>query len=342
MRQDSETNTIKDVAEKAGVSTTTVSHVINKTRFVSQDLRKRVTDAIRDLNYQPSGLARSLRTKASGTIGIVIPDNTNSFFAEVVRGIEDYCYGQGYSVFLCNSDGTPEKEYHHLRKLREKGVDGLILVSAGDGQASLEELSSGQIPKVIIDRHIEALHTDSVLIDNFSGGYAATSHLLELGHVRIGCITGPSTITPSGERLHGYLRALQDRSLEIDEKLIVVGDFRSESGREGLVKLMSLAEPPTAIFACNDIMAIGALAGARDMEIDVPAQLSLVGFDDIALASLVIPHLTTISQPKHDLGETGARLLLERIKKSSRKTSKVILDSVLVVRESSAALGSTG
>ncbi len=336
IRKISKISTIKDVAGKAGVSTTTVSHVINKTRFVSEDLIERVSDAIEKLNYRPSGLARSLRTKASGTIGIVIPDNTNPFFAEVVRGIEDYCYEQGYSVFLCNSDGAPDKEYHHLRLLREKGVDGLVLVSAGDDNDSLELLDGGEIPNVIIDREVESLNTDSVLIDNLRGGYEATRHLLELGHKRIGCITGPSQVTPSGMRLLGYTKALGELAIAVDEELIVCGDFRSQSGRDGLIRLMQVKKPPTAVFACNDIMAIGALAAAGELGIDVPGQLSLVGFDDIGLASLVIPKLTTIAQPKRQLGETGAQLLLRRIRKGERPKSTIVLEAPLVKRESSA------
>ena len=330
-------STIKDVAEKAGVSTTTVSHVINKTRFVSEDLAKRVADAVRELDYQPSGLARSLRTRASGTIGIVIPDITNPFFAEVVRGIEDYCYEHGYSVFLCNSDGTPEKEYHHLKLLREKGVDGFVLVSAGDDRESLDLLERSDIPKVIIDRQVDRVNIDSVLIDNFKGGYLATRHLLELGHTRIGCITGPSQLTPSGQRLNGFTQALSEHGIMIDEELVVTGDYRSDSGGKCLVRLMQANIPPTAVFACNDIMAIGAMAAARQLGYNVPAQLSIVGFDDIAMASMVIPKLTTIAQPKRELGETGAKLLLKRIvKENHKKETTIVLEPTLVIRESSA------
>jgi LacI family transcriptional regulator len=332
-------NTIRDVAETAGVSITTVSHVINKTRFVSEDLVQRVNEAIRELNYQPSGLARSLRTRASGTIGIVIPDNTNPFFAEVVRGIEDYCYEQGYSVFLCNSDGAPDREYNHLKMLREKGVEGLILVSAGDDQDSLELLGSGQIPNVIIDREVEISTTDAVLVDNFKGGYEATQYLIQLGHRRIGCITGPSQITPSGQRLKGYIQALLNNTLEVDENLIITGNFRSQSGSAGLLQLMKATSPPTAIFACNDLMAIGAMAAAREIGINIPEQVSIIGFDDIALASLVIPKLTTIAQPIRTLGETGAKLLLQRIRKETSSKSTIILDPVLVKRESTASTG---
>ena len=338
MRKRKNISTITDVAKRANVSTTTVSHVLNSTRFVSEELVERVNAAIKELNYQPSGLARSLRTRSSGTIGTVIPDNTNPFFAEVVRGIEDYCYKHGYSVFLCNSDGMPDKEYHYLRLLLEKNVDGLVLVSSGDDLDSQELLSKSDTPCVIIDRQVQLLKADAVLVDNHSGGYSATIHLIELGHERIGCITGPSQVTPSWQRRQGYTKALTDNNIRVDDSLIVSGDFKSKSGYDGLTRLISSNTPPTAIFACNDIMAIGALAAAREHGIEVPDQLSIIGFDDIALASLVVPQLTTIAQPKRLLGETGAKLLLKKIKQDLSKKECIILSPELIKRDSTARI----
>ena len=338
MAKNSKINTIRDVAEKAGVSVTTVSHVINKTRFVSEGLLKRVNDAVVELNYQPSGLARSLRTKTSGCIGVIIPDNTNTFFAEVVRGIEDHCYKQGYSVFLCNSDDDPDKEYNYIKLLREKGVDGMVLVSTGNDSESLEILDHGEIPKVIIDREIESMNSDSVLVDNLAGGYKATRHLLELGHSRIGCIKGSSQLTPSAQRLDGYVKALKEAGIAIDNNLIETGNFKSQSGGDCLMQLMKQSKPPTAVFVCNDLMAFGAFAAARQLGINVPEELSIVGFDDIAMASMIIPSLSTIAQPKRELGEIGATLLLKRIKDRDTEQSTIVLEPLLVVRESSARL----
>lgn len=328
-------STIKDVAEKAGVSTTTVSHVLNKTRFVSEDLVKRVSAAVHELNYQPSGLARSLRTKTSGTIGVIIPDSTNPFFAEVVRGIEDCCYKQGYSVFLCNTDGDPDKEYNYIKLLREKGADGLALVSTGDDRDSLDLLNRSNIPVVIVDREVQSVNSDSVFVNNLEGGYLATRHLLDLGHRRIGCITGPSQLTPSGQRLEGYVKALEEQGIQTDKEMSLRGDFKSQSGGDCLMRLMQQAQPPTAVFACNDIMAIGALAAARQLGVDVPSGLSLVGFDDIAVASMVIPGLTTIAQPKRELGETAANLLIRRIHSGVQSHSTTVLEPTLIIRESS-------
>jgi len=333
--------TIKDVANMAGVSTTTVSHVINKTRFVSKDLIERVNDAITTLNYQPYGLARSLRRKQSGTIGIVIPDNTNPFFAEVVRGIEDTCFENGYSVFLCNSDGKPAKERNYLQLLIEKGVDGLVLVSTGDDEEAMRLLENREIPKVIVDREISGLHMDSVLVDNQQGGYSAARYLIELGHRTIGCIMGPSNITPSGQRIEGFRKGLKEGGLLLDENMVATGDFKSFGGYEGFKKLLRGELVPTAIFVCNDMMALGALNAARELGIDVPEQLSLIGFDDIALASLINPNLTTIAQPKYELGETGAELLLKRINNKGRSESRIVKKTHLVIRDTCLPANST-
>lgn len=342
MRKKSSTNTISDVARIAGVSTTTVSHVINKTRYVSEELVERVNRAVDELNYQPSNLARSLRTRSSGTIGIVIPDITNPFFAEVVRGIEDYCFKEGYSAFLCNSDGMPEKEYHYLNLLREKSVDGLVLVSSGDDQDSQEWLSKNDSPCVVIDRDVKIEGADAVLVDNRLGGYYAASHLVNLGHRSIGCITGPSQLTPSWQRRQGYTEALTDNGLEVREDLIVTGDFRSGSGHAGVIQLMAAEKKPTAIFACNDIMAIGAIAAARELGLDVPGDISIVGFDDIALASLIVPQLTTVAQPKRLLGKTGAKLLLKKIRHETGQGKNVVLKPELIVRQSTAVAPGAG
>ena len=329
------TCTIHDVAREAQVSITTVSHVINKTRFVSEELVTRVNRAIEKLQYQPSSVARSLRTKSSGTIGIVIPDSSNPFFAEVVRGIEDYCYNQGYTAFLCNSDGAFAKEFRYLQLLHEKSVDGIVLVSSGDNTESLELLAKSTIPHVVIDREVPQLGADTVLIDNYRGGYDATAHLIKLGHRAIGCITGPSQITPSWQRREGYRQALCDHGIEVRESLIIQGDFKSESGGSGFTQFFKMKSPPTAIFACNDIMAIGAMAAARKLGVLVPDQISIVGFDDIVLASLIVPQLTTIAQPKKELGKTGARLLLKRIRDEKIEREDVVLIPRLIIRESS-------
>lgn len=325
---------MRDVAERAGVSVTTVSHVINETRPVSDDLRRRVLEAMHALGYQPNALARSLRRKETHTIGMIVPDSANPFFAEVARGIEDASFEQGYSVILCNSDGDLEKELLYTNVLSEKRVDGILFVAAGVSTEHIRALQARQMPLVVVDRDIPDVVVDSVLIHNARGGWLATQHLIELGHRRIGCITGPSDVTPSAERVIGYQQALQEAGIPLDEALIVKGDFQYESGYRAAQQLLALDDPPTAIFACNDLMAVGAISAAVELGFQVPARLSVVGFDDIRLASFANPPLTTVAQPKYEMGVVAMTMLLERMRERDMSPRRRLLDIRLVVRQS--------
>ncbi len=286
---------MRHVAERAGVSVTTVSHVINETRPVSEELRQRVLAAMDELGYQPNRLARSLRRGKTHTFGMIIPDNANPFFAEMARGVEDTSFGQGYSVILCNSDGDLDKELLYTNMLAEKRVDGILFVAAGLSTERILDLQARQMPLVLVDRDLPNAAVDSVLTDNAQGGWLATRHLIELGHRRIGCIIGPSDITPSAERITGYRRALHESDIPVDEALIVKGDFQYASGYRAASQLLAMDAPPTAIFACNDLMAVGAISAALKAGSQVPADLSVVGFDDVRLASFANPPLTTSS-----------------------------------------------
>jgi LacI family transcriptional regulator len=334
--------TIRDVAEKAGVSVSTVSHVINETRFVSEGTRARVLAAMEELSYKPNRLARSLRRKdkATHTLGLLIPDSTNPFFAEVLRGIEDASFDAGYSVILCNSDDDPDKELNYLNVLLSKQVDGIVLVSAGTHKSSLELLSRRNGKVVMVDREIEGADLDSVVVDNEEGGYAAVQYLLDLGHQRIGCITGPSPLTPSAGRSQGYHQALQQVGIPLDDALVVAGDFRPQSGYTGAKKLLAPPSPPTAIFACNDMMAVGAMRAINEAGLRVPADISVIGFDDIALASFTIPPLTTVAQPSYEMGMLAAEVLLQRLQDPNSSPRRERLSPSLVIRNSCQALES--
>jgi|SRR3990170_7506008 len=328
--------TIRDVAERANVSTTTVSHVINGTRRVSEDLRLRVHQAMQELGYRPNILARSLRVKRTHTIGLVIPDSANPFFAETARGMEDASFELGFSTILCNTDGDLEKELTYTEVLSEKQVDGIVFVAAGMSTEHVRALQARRIPLVVVDRDVPGVQADMVLTDNERGGWLATRHLLDLNHRRIGCITGPSEVTPSAERCAGYRRALREADIPFDEQLAVRGDFRYESGYQATRWLLALPDPPTAIFANNDMMAIGAIRAAAEHGLHIPTQLSIVGFDDVELASYVVPPLTTVSQPKYQMGATAAKLLVERIHDYDAPTRRVLLRTELAVRDSTA------
>jgi LacI family transcriptional regulator len=330
---------MRDVAERAGVSVTTVSHVINETRVVSDDSRDRVLEAMSELGYQPNALARSLRRKETYTLGVIVPDSADPFFAEVVRGIEDTSFQQGYTITLCNSDHDLDKELLYTNALREKQVDGILFFSAGGKSAEhIQRLQKRRMPLVVVDRHTLNMGLDSVLIDNDWGGWCATRHLVRLGHRRIACITGPSDLTLSAERVTGYRRALAEGRLPVDEKLILKGDFQFESGYQAARQLLAMDVPPTAIFACNDLMAVGVVNAVQELGYKVPENLSVVGFDDVRLASFINPPLTTIAQPKYEMGHIATTMLLERIDNPDMSSRQRMLDTELVVRRSTAPL----
>jgi LacI family transcriptional regulator len=329
--------TMRDVAEHAGVSVTTVSHVINDTRHVSEELRTRVEEAMRELAYQPNALARSLRRNESCTIGMILPDGTNPYFAEIARSIEDKSFSEDYSVIICNSDGDLSKELNYINVLMEKRVDGIIFVAAGMSAAHIRMLQEKRMPVVVVDRDSPGVMVDSVQIDNAAGGQLATDHLVELGHERIACIAGPSYVTPSGERVDGYRRALHEAGLSADADDVLLGNFNAESGYQAATQLLSRSDPPTAIFACNDLMAIGAISAARAMGFRMPRDISIVGFDDIQLAHYSNPPLTTVRQPKYEMGRLATNLLLERIQDPDMQPRARVLDTQLVVRASSSA-----
>jgi LacI family transcriptional regulator len=326
--------TIRDVAREARVSIATVSHVINNTRYVSDELSKRVHLAMKKLGYHPNGIARSLKKKRTYTIGMIMPDNSNPFFAEVALGIEMKSFDLSYNVIFCNTNSDVQKESTYLDLLLKKRVDGIVFVSSGSNINSIKFIKSQKIPIIVVDREIKGLEVDSVLVDNLSGGYQATKHLLNLGHKIISCISGPSLITPSSERIEGYKKALMEASLEIDEKLILMGDFQFEGGYKSAKKLLRMKRTPTAIFACNDLMAIGAICAIKEEGLSVPKDISVVGFDDIALASFFNPKLTTVIQPKYIMGKLAANMLIERIRNKEMAPRRKLLKTELIIRES--------
>lgn len=329
--------TIHDVARRAGVSATTVSHVINSTRPVSADLRNRVQLAMAELDFQPNALARSLRRKQSHTIGLIVPDTANPFFAEMARGIEDVAYEAGHTIILCNTDGNPEREGLYLDMLLKRQVDGIVLVSAGETIEVSRSLLQRALPIVVVDRELPGVALDCVFTDQIAGGRLATEHLLEQGHTRIACITGPAGLATSEGREIGYKDALIAAGREVDPRRIARGDFNDHSGYTCAMALIDLPDRPTAIFACNDLMAIGAMAAARTLHLAVPGDVSIVGYDDIDLAAYVNPPLTTIAQPKYELGRVAGQLLLERTANRTLPPRRVLLHSSLVLRESTAA-----
>lgn len=327
---------MRDVAEKAGVSVTTVSHVVNNTRKVNPETRDRVKKAMQALGYHPNVLARSLRRGESHTIGIILPDSTNPYFAEVVRGIEDASFSQGYSVILCNSDNDLEKEFLYTNVLLEKQVDGVIFVAAGLSAKNIRTLEIRGVPFVLIDRRVPDTEADYVLGDNQGGALLATKHLIELGHQMIACLAGPKGVKLSSERIAGYRQALEAANLMFNPRWVAEGDFQYQSGYDAAQSLLSNQPVPSAIFACNDLMAMGIYRYAHEKGLSIPDELSIVGFDDVRLAAYANPPLTTVRQSKHEMGSLAIRLLMERMNQPDLAPRLEVLATELIVRESTA------
>lgn len=329
--------TIKDVARAAQVSITTVSHVVNNTRFVDPATKQRVLTACEELGYQPNSLARSLRSGVTRTIGLVVPDASNLFFADVARKIEDFGFQQGYSVILCNSDNNPEKQTRYITTLLAKQVDGVIFISSGSEPDDLMRLVDNNIPVVVADRDVPLELADVVLLDNEQAGYDATRHLIGLGHRRIACITGPNHLAPSMQRFEGYKRCLKENGIDFDAKRIEMGDFRFQSGEEAMQRLLASPARPTAVFVLNDMMAIGAMSSVHKAGLSIPKDISIIGFDDIEIDAAVTPALTTMAQPIEEMAQHTMSLLIDHlVGKKHDLNQRVILTAKLIQRDSTA------
>jgi LacI family transcriptional regulator len=330
-------STIKDIARRAGVSTATVSNVINGTRYVSPELHDRVTSAVVELDYRPNAVAKSLRKKRTSTIGLIVPDNSNPFFAEVAKGVEDAGYESGVSVILCNSDGSFDRECRYLQVLADKQVDGVIFIATTPQVDHLAGIVGADLPVVVFYRESAGARFDSLVVDNLGGGYLATRHLIELGHRHIACVSPASVNSPSALRVSGYRQAMKEAGLEIEDTLLFRGDNRFASGREGANWLIESGRPFTAVFAGNDVMAIGAIREFQHRGLCVPNDVSVVGFDGIALGQFMTPALTTIVQPRYDAGRRAFALLIQRIQREYEGESRhELLETDLEIRESTA------
>ncbi|ELY4025824.1 ribose operon transcriptional repressor RbsR [Cronobacter malonaticus] len=326
---------MKDVARLAGVSTSTVSHVINKDRFVSEAIRLRVEDAIRTLNYAPSALARSLKLNQTRTIGMLITASTNPFFSELVRGVERSCFERGYSLVLCNTDGDEQRMNRNLETLLQKRVDGLLLLCTETHQPSPAIMKRyPAIPTVMMDWSPFDGGSDVIQDNSLLGGDIATRYLIDKGYTRIACVTGPLDKTPARLRLEGYRTAMQRAGLPVAEGYEVIGDFEFAGGLRAMQSLLALPEPPQAVFMGNDAMAVGAYQALYQAGLRIPQDIALVGYDDIELASYMTPPLTTIHQPKDELGELAIDVLIHRMAQPELQQQRLQLTPVLTVRGS--------
>ncbi|MCG9725324.1 substrate-binding domain-containing protein [Vibrio brasiliensis] len=325
--------TMKDIAKLAGVSTSTVSHVINKSRFVSEEISLRVNNAAQQLNYRPSALARSLKINRTKTIGMLVTTSTNPFFGEVVKGVERSCYQQGYNLILCNTEGDNERMRESINTLLQKRVDGLILMcSSLEGERIDVFEQYPDIPVVVMDWGPMLFTSDKIQDNSLRGGYLAAKYLIESGHQQIGCITGPLVKHQAQMRYEGYKRALNEAGLDFNANWIIEADFECEGGYEAFNKMFAKGSLPSSIFVCNDMMAMGVINAANEKGIRIPQDLSIIGYDDIHIAKFMSPSLTTIHQPKYRLGKAAVEALLNRLEKGAIDAQVVQLEPTLVER----------
>jgi LacI family transcriptional regulator len=297
-----------------------------------------VQSAMRELGYTPDATARSLRVGRTDTIGLVIPDTSNPFFASLARWIEEAGFEAGYTTILANSNERPDRELRYVSTLVSKRVDGLILApSRGEHGALTRLLENARMPVVVVDRDADLPNADVVLYDNAAGSYEATRHLLELGHTSIGCVAGPADATSATERVRGFRRALGDAGLPAPDHAVVEADFTFSGGRAATARLLESGERLTALFAANDLMAAGAVRELADRGISVPHEMSVVGFDDAPLAEMITPALTTVRQPLQDMAHTAVSALISRLAGSDGAApTRHVLTTSLVIRESTA------
>ncbi len=326
--------TIMDVAREAGVSYATVSRVGNNKEYVKSDTRERVLKAITSLGYVVNQQARSLAGGRSYAVGLLVRDLGSSYMGEIVKGIDDALSAAQYNLMLYTTHRRKIKERIYVNNLIQGMTDGLLLVLPENLEAYLETLDQTHFPYVLIDHQGLDERTPVVITTNWQGGYDATRYLIELGHRRIGFITGMLDMLSSQDRLSGYQAALRDHGLPVDPQLVYEGTFYQPGGYSGAQSLLGLPEPPTAIFASNDVMAFGVMEAVRDAGLRIPSDISVIGFDNIAQASQVAPPLTTVAQPLEQLGREAVRMLLVRMNNPEQPIERSILPTTLIIRQS--------
>lgn len=294
-------------------------------------------DAIAALDFRPSVVARSLKSGRTKTIGLVIPDVTNPFFAAVVKGVESVAREAGYTISLFNTDESVERESELVQDLAER-VDGLILAPVSEGDPVPERARQRGVPIVFLDRDVPGSAFDGVLIDNYGGGRQAAEHLIRLGHERVAIVSGPLESTPGRGRYEGFTEALQAAGIELPADYAQIADFRRQGGYQATLRLLGLAVPPSAIFIANNLMTIGALHAVHEIGVRVPERLSIVGFDDLDLADLLAAPLTVVDRPMEEQGVLAIRLLLSRLDGTNAgEPRRIVLETRLVERGSSRA-----
>lgn len=329
---------IKEIAKLAGVSTATVSRVLNGSEKVRQTTADKVMKVVEEMNYRLDHVARRMKVKSTDSlvIGLIITDIGNPFFSNVAKGVEDVAFRNKHIVMICNTNESPDKENFFLNSLLSEKVSGAIVVpTTGDGNYSFfQDLVRDGFPMVMVDRKIEGLNIDSVSLNNELGGYLATKKLIESGHRKIGIVCGIKGLSNTTDRLSGYKRALKEAGIGIAEEMICYGNYIEEGGREAMKELLSLEDAPTAVFSTNNLMTLGCIKEIYHRKLSIPDEIALIGFDDSTWAEALLPPLTTIKQPGYELGANAAELLIKRLSNPVSSTMNIVLNPELVVRES--------
>ena len=303
----------KDVAKKAGVSSATVSAVINQNKFVSEDFKNRVLEAIEELDYEPDIIARSLKINKSNSIGIIVGNILSQAYSIIAKAAEDIAYKHNFNLIVCNSDDNPQKELNYLKVLSSNRVAGIILTSSGNNVEYVKKIIKKGIKIVLLDRFIKGIDCDAVVAEHENAAYNATKYLIEQGFTKIGIICGPLNITSGQERFNGYIKALKEAGISEDKNLIKIGTFKKQSGIAFLKELMTGPTKPEAIFTANLDLTLGAIEMIKHMKLNIPEDISIIGFDDSEWFKIISPPITVVAHSSYDYGASAARLLFERI-----------------------------
>ncbi|MBP2032340.1 LacI family transcriptional regulator [Clostridium algifaecis] len=326
---------IKDVAKEAGVSIATVSRVLNDVDVVNEETKRKVVEAINKLGYRPNIIARSLKTQRTKTVGIVIPDISNQFYPEIVRGAEDVANIYDYNIMLCNTDLDFEKEMEYLRVLKEKMVDGVLYMSASLEPSILELIKQLQFPMVLVETANKAGDIPSVTIDNEKAAFDGVKYLIDKGNKKIAYIgVHEDEANANALRYIGYKNALKENGIEVNTNITYFGGLKAKDGYKGMSKILDNDDNIDSVFCCSDEVAMGAINALRDRNINVPEDVDVIGFGNIYSASIFYPKITTVAQPMYDMGSVGMRMLIKMINKQPTDSKSYVLDYKLIERDS--------
>jgi len=331
----------KDIAQKTGVSMTTVSRVLNNSGYVKKETRELVLKTVQELGLECDFVSKKTSKHKNEIIGVVIPDITNPFFGEVIKGINKVADSEKMNFILCDTDENVDKEIRYLEMLKEQNIRGLIITPATDqnefNMKYLVQLENMGVPIVLLDRDIKYSHFDAVFLDNIKGAYEAVEALIKEGHEKIAIIAGPTTSKPGRERVNGYQKALGMNNIQEENKYMFFGDFRLESGYNCTKEIMNMKEPPSAIFVSNNMMTIGCIKALYEMNLKIPEDISIVGFDDVDMFNVMNLNISSVSRPTTLMGEEAMNILMERLKtkdNDKRTIKKIILPPCLILRGS--------